>query len=396
VTVLLARALDPASVGLYSFALIVATLLADLSGAGLDQSAIRFSARDRVSDPARARSVLLLAGAAKAGCAVGLSLLVLLLAGPVAGSWLARPELAGPIRLAAVAAVGLAMTEYAFSALQAGEHFRNVFAVNVAVAGLRVGPVALLMFLGALTLEAALLVVVAVAYVGCAAGTVVAWGVWRGSVRWRYDVARELFTVARWLAVATVISALWNSLDIVTLARGAGPQATGIYTSGRMLALPLLLAGSATGAVLLPRLSRMATQGPIGPPLRHLGMRVAAGAAVLAAASVAVAPVLVPLVYGPRYAEAVGVFQVLAVAYCVQIAAWPALSALLVLDRPDFVVKSSFAGLCLCTLGYIFLVPSHGAVGTSWALLVGSSFILASAWWGLCRGGELIAGKPRG
>jgi O-antigen/teichoic acid export membrane protein len=380
-TVLLARALDPTAVGLYSFAVILAMLLADVSGAGLDLAAVRFAARDASTDPARARGVLVLAGLMKGGCALALSLVVLALAHPLAGAWLGRPELVGPIRFGAVAGVGIAMTEYAFSALQARERFGHVVLVNVVVAVSRVAPVAALMALDALSLETALLAVAAAAYVGCTTGTAVAWHVWRGSFGWGSGIARELLGVARWLAVAPVITALWNSVDVVALTQAAGPAATGIYTSARMLALPLLLAGSATGAVLLPRWSRMAAREPIGPALRQVGLRVGGLAALLAAASAAAAPVLVPLVYGARYVDVVPVFQILAIAYCVQIGAWPALSALLVLDQAGFVVKSSFAGLCLCAVGYILMVPSYEGVGAALVLVVGSAFIVASAWW---------------
>jgi hypothetical protein len=44
-------------------------------------------------------------------------------------------------------------------------------------------------------------------------------------------------------------------------------------------------------------------------------------------------------------------------------------------------VKSSFAGLCLCAVGYILMVPSYEGVGAALVLVVGSAFIVASAWW---------------
>jgi O-antigen/teichoic acid export membrane protein len=237
-------------------------------------------------------------------------------------------------------------------------------------------------------LEAALLAMVAAAYGGCIASGLLTWRAWRGTVRRDRDAARELFGIAGWLVLATLIGSFWNSLDILMLTQLAGPEATGIYSSARTLALPLVLAGTAAGNVLLPRLSRLAASGPIGPQVRHITLRVAGSAILLAISGVVTAPIIVPLVYGSRYAEAIAVFQLLALAYCLQIATWPALSALMVYNRPDLIAKLSFAGLCLSTLGYLLVVPSFGAAGAAWVIMIGSALIMGAAWLSLrnvCR-----------
>src|SRR5882724_13579714 len=77
--VLVARALGPEGVGVYSLMLISATLLAQLPGPGADMSAVRVSARYRTQCPERAREVLLVAALTKAMASLGLALLVVLL-----------------------------------------------------------------------------------------------------------------------------------------------------------------------------------------------------------------------------------------------------------------------------------------------------------------------------
>ena len=378
VIVIVARELGPGALGLYSVALVIATLLADVPGAGLDLCAVRLSSRDGLANPPRARGVLLIAGLTKAAWGVIVAALALALADPVA-RLIGRPELALPLRFAAVAGVAVGMTEYVLAALQAQERFRHILAVSLVAAALRLGPVVVLVLGGALTLPSALVAVAAGAYGSAAVGALLAWRVWRGPVQRGREPARELFTLARWLVLATLIGAVSNSLDTVTLAQLAGPEATGMYTSGRSLALPLLLAGGAVGAVLLPRLSRLASSGELGSQVRRTSLAVAGGAALLAVGSVAVGPALVPLVYGDRYAEAVVVFQLLALSYCVQIATWPALAVLLVLDRPDVIAALSFVGLCLMGVGYVVAVPRLGAVGAAWVGLAGPA-IMAGPW----------------
>src|SRR5215210_5574082 len=70
--VLVARALGPEGFGIYSLALISATLLAQIPGPGADMSAVRVSARYRAHDPERAREVLLVAALAKAIVSIAL------------------------------------------------------------------------------------------------------------------------------------------------------------------------------------------------------------------------------------------------------------------------------------------------------------------------------------
>jgi O-antigen/teichoic acid export membrane protein len=251
--------------------------------------------------------------------------------------------------------------------------------VSLVSAALRLGPVVVLVLVGGLTLPGALVALAVGAYGSGAVGALLAWRVWQGPVQHGREPARELFTLARWLVLATLIGAVSNSLDTVTLAQLAGPDATGMYSSGRSLALPLLLAGGAVGAVLLPRLSRLAGSGEFGSQVRRTSLAVAGGAALLAVGSVAVGPTLVPLVYGDRYAEAVVVFQLLALSYCVQIATWPALAVLLVLDRPELIAGLSFIGLCLMGVGYVLAVPPLGAVGAAWVGLAGP-VIMAGPW----------------
>lgn len=369
VTVLVARELGPVALGLYSFALVVATLLSEVPGAGLDLTAVRLSARDWGAEPARARGVLLVAGLTKGVWTLGVAWAALVLADPIARLF-GRPELAPPLRFGAITGVALAMTEYLFAMLQIQERFGRILTVNLVAAAARLGPVFALVWAGAFTLHRAILVLLGAAAATCATAAIVAWRPWRGPIAVDRGTARELLTLGRWLVLSALINALSNSLDILTLTQLAGPLQTGIYTSGRSLAMPLLLASGATGAVLVPRFSRLAAAGPVVAEIRHITRLAGGGAALLAAASVALGPFLVPLVFGPRYAGAVVVFQLLAVVYCVQIATWPLLAVLLVfLHRPNRILGLSLVGLCLGGVGYLLLVPPFGAVGAAWVTL---------------------------
>jgi O-antigen/teichoic acid export membrane protein len=373
--VMVARALGPDAFGHYALMVIVATLLSEVPGAGLDLSAVRLSAGDWPRHPSRARGMLVVAGTTKATCGLSLLLLGVVFASPIASHALARPELALPIQCAALAGVALSMTETLMASLQAQERFGQLFQVNTLVATIKLAPVALLLALEALSLTNAMIAFVTAAYAGCGLAALYAWRA-GGTALWDRDTARDLFTFSRWLILATILGVLAAGLDVLALTYLAGSAATGVYASGRTLALPLVVGGGAIGAVLLPRLSRMATRGePIGPYLRQGSLRLTIGVAVVGSGLVAAAPLLVPLVYGVDYGEAVAVFQVLTLAYSVQIVTWPLLASLMVLDRPDVIAKISFTALCVFGTGYALVVPTFGALGAAGVLFVGSTLI---------------------
>src|SRR5437763_17211001 len=91
--------------------------------------------------------------------------------------------------------------------------------------------------------------------------------------------------------------------------------------------------------------------------------------ATLCALVVAGAPLLLPLVFGPRYAYAVPVFQLLVLAYGVQATIWPVLTVLMVLDRPKIIAALNLIMLLMVSVGYVIVVPSLGATGAAIMLL---------------------------
>jgi O-antigen/teichoic acid export membrane protein len=374
---LVARWLGPDAFGLYSFALVVATLLSQLAGTGLDLSAVRVSARHWTTRPARARAVVVMATLSKAsfGLCVGAPMLVL--AGPVAERLLGRPELALSLQFGAIGALLLAVTDALLAALQGRERFGQMLVVNVISAALKVGPIFIMAAVGALTLSSALLSFVGAAGATSIAGLLVVWPLLRGEVQWRHGAAGELFHFSRWLVLAVLLATVAMNLDIPTLTLVAGPQASGLYGAARTLAMPVALAAGALGAVLVPRFGRLRGSEEIGSTARHVIWRIGSAGTITAATLMAFAPLLVPLVYGSAYAGAVRLFQVLVVAYCLDLIAWPAIAAQLALDRPAVIAAMNLLFLAVAISGYLLLEPPLGAEGAAWALVAARGVVLA-------------------
>jgi O-antigen/teichoic acid export membrane protein len=84
------------------------------------------------------------------------------------------------------------------------------------------------------------------------------------------------------------------------------------------------------------------------------------------------------LVYGERYEDATPIFQILALAYGVQLITWPALTMLLALDRPDIIAWLSLGALCVTAAGYTLIVPALGADGAAWVFCAGCVLLFAA------------------
>jgi O-antigen/teichoic acid export membrane protein len=129
--VVAARGLEPAAFGRYAFTVILAALLAQIPGSGLDLAAVRVSARYWERAPEQARGVLLTAGALKLCVSLLLVALLVGLADPLARIGVLRPDVVTPIRYAALSAFALALTDLALSTLQAQERFEPTLMINL-------------------------------------------------------------------------------------------------------------------------------------------------------------------------------------------------------------------------------------------------------------------------
>jgi O-antigen/teichoic acid export membrane protein len=218
---------------------------------------------------------------------------------------------------------------------------------------------------------------------GLALSAGASWRLWAGPLRQAGAAVAELLAFSRWFVLATLFGALASNLDVLAVSRLAGAEATGVYAAGRTLTLPLAFAGGALGAVLLPRLSHIGDQRRLRAQLRQITLTAAAGAATVVAIVALAAQPIVELIYGAQFADGAAVLRVLALAYGLQLVTWPALTVLMVIDRPDLTAYLSLAILCASGAGYLWAVPAWGPLGAAWvfcastALLLGAYLLIA-------------------
>lgn len=359
VALIAARELGPEAFGVFAFAIVAIALLQELPGAGLDLSAVRFSARRWADQPERAQAILRLAGGVKVACSLAVGTLAVLLAMPVA-TLLDRPALAAPLIVAGVAAIAVAATEFLLAALQSREQFGRIAVVSVVAAAFKLGPVLTLAALGLLTLGSLFGATLVGAYGGLIVAAAAAWPSLRRGGRIQVGEAGELARFARWLVPATLLGAVSRQVDLLAVTALVPAGVAGVYAGGRTLALPFWIAGGALAMVLLPQLSRVATREDLRTVTEGLVARLTIAAAALMLLAVAIAPVVVPGLLGSRYHESIPVFQVLATAHAVQTITWSASALLMALDRPAPLVGLNLAQLVVTATGYVVVAPLGG------------------------------------
>src|SRR5438874_9024119 len=128
-TLYLVRALSPAEYGTLALALGITGLLLKPSDIGTTQAAARYIA-ERQGDTAQVRAVLGMALPMKLLTATSIALALLLLAGPISNLYNA-PDLAWPLRGAAIALFGQAVMRFTQSVFVALRRTSNAFLVGL-------------------------------------------------------------------------------------------------------------------------------------------------------------------------------------------------------------------------------------------------------------------------
>ena len=379
------RVLGPSEYGLFALALGVSALALLPSDFGVGAAAGRFIA-ERRTDRSAIAAVLADALRLKLVLAGGASILLAVLAGPIADAY-GEPGLAAPLRATAVALFA--------------QSFFGLF-VSVFVSMGRVSLQALL-FIAESLAEVALVVTAIViggtagdaaagragAFVlGALLGLVVAVRLIGGGIRPRVrsiGPGRRLAGYASVLFVVDAAYILFASLDILLIGAYLGSEAVGLFEPALRLTTLVAMAGTAVAAAVAPRIARGEGEAPATEAL-ILGMRLllVVGAAAAAVCAVWAEPV-VRLLFGAAYEESAGVLRVFA----------PYM--LLVVTAPLVTMSVNYAGLgrkripvVLVALGVnlvldLILIPTIGIEAGAVATTVAYAIYLPAHVWFLHR-----------
>jgi PST family polysaccharide transporter len=196
---------------------------------------------------------------------------------------------------------------------------------------------------------------------------------WRPSVA-QYSTAllREMWPYSSQLFLFNVFKSFVQNLDRILLGHLLGTTAVGLYVFAyRLVVQPIATLVGAVGTYLFPFLSRLqedrdALRRAYGDAMRWLAV-IALPAAVLSALA---APVVVPLVWGERWAPAVPLIQVMGLMAVFQAYMSPVGQLLKSLDRPRWLLWWS-VGITAAVAALLWAGVQRGGVsGAVWGITI--------------------------
>lgn len=373
VTVWLARHFGPETFGLWNYAIAYVAFFGAVATLGMDGVIVRELVREGADTGAILGTGLLLRIAASLVLA---AMAVISMHWVRPGEWL--PALLVGASAAAMVLQSAQLFDFHFQARMRSRP--AVLAANAAYLAAMLLRLLLLASDAPLAWFGATLVIEAV----LAAGLL--WRAWRadtaGAVRWRWSssVARQLLRESWPLVFSSLAVIIYMRLDQVMLASMAGDHEVGQFSAALRIAevwyfIPMSIATAAFPAIVAKRREDFAAYERYVQALYDGMAWLGIGVAVVATLS---AGWIVPLLYGPAYAEAARILTV-------QIWAGVAVSMSFVHGRWLLAEGLQRYGLLYTASGAVvnvtlnlILIPKHGAMGAAWATVfaqIGPLFI---------------------
>lgn len=368
VSVAIARALGPADFGTYGYALATIALFAFLGQAGLDALILRELIRTPFSAGPILTSGLHLRMAGSV-CAAVASIAV------AAASASAKTSdatlLVCILSLAGLLQAGWIVESLLLSHRQFAEVGRAKIAAYLIAGVLRLCALMLpepVIFLAAATVCESLI---------CNAL------LWRASQRhhaleWKSLAHPDSGHIARLgkLAMPMLVSsftvAIYSRIDVFMLGQILGSEAAGLYTAGTLLSEGFYILPIAVMAAASPRLAALylSKETEFNAQLHRFIRLLSASGLFIATAVTVSAPILLPLLFGPTYANASSILQ---------IHIWSTWTVFVSVASDPFYINRDLRGLYLAktataagvniVLNFVF-IPRWGPDGAAWATLV--------------------------
>jgi O-antigen/teichoic acid export membrane protein len=377
ITVVMARVLGRAAVGLYAQAFAFLTLLGLLSLSGFRAGLTRFVAVHLADDDAGAvRGALRLGVGITAAASVALGLALFLLAPFLARHVFNEAALAMPLRFAGATLPAAAVTDAVLSATQ-GFHTMKPYAfiglIGEPAGRLALSAIAMATGAGLRGVMVALLIsnwcAVAAAFVSLRALVV-------GRVPRRDGPARYLprqlvgFSAISWMAALASTGLIWA--DTLLLGAYKGSAAVGVYQVATRVVLLASFVMLPVNAAFAPRIAALYRRGRTDALQRSYA---AATGWILrlslpAFAVCVVFPRELLAIFGHRFVVGASVTIILAGGKLVDSATGPCGLMLNMSGRPGLSLVDNVIALALNIGLNIWLIPRHGIVGSAWAWAV--------------------------
>lgn len=378
-SVLIARALGPATFATFAVLGALATIAGALVDPGLTNAAVQRIARAWPADPAaaRARARAFFWWRAAAACALSALAWGALAAVGAATGWLPS---AGLLALALLGTAATALSGALAAILQGLGRFGRLALVGLTNAALTALLALALAATGRLDLVAALAVLgVGTSLAAAAVGRALLPPGWRLTPPAWPALRAEgiaLFAAGRWLWLAHGAALLAGQLDLLLVGHWRDPAETGTYALALNLAAKADIANSGLYTVLLPAASALAGADATRHYLRQGLLRSGAIALALLPTALLIGP-FVDLAYGAAYHPAARLYQLLLAVVLFDLLATPLTLLAYGHERPRLLAGADLLRVAVVLALGTALIPAIGVPGAIVARLAAKIAALA-------------------
>ncbi len=376
-SILIARALGPAAFGVYAVlgaSIAIVGVVADL---GLTVTTVSRLSTVWPDEPSIAHIRGRVASWLRIAAALFFFLLTAALAVPITNQVLGLSHVPnGPqlFLLAMAGMVAVALSGAVSTILQATNHFGRLSSMSLVNAGLTTILALILAAMGRLNLITALVVL----GVGTALASFLVgyrllpgrWALWQppaiGNLRLE---GSALFRFSRWLWLAGLFTVLIMQLDVVLVGRLTTAVAAGMYGLALNVARKADVVNHSLYTALLPAASSLDNPAAIRKYLRQSLMRSGLIALVLLAL-IPLADPFIRIFYGPEYAPAADLLQLLLIVVMVDAFALPFILLVFPLERPKLYAASTALQVAFLVLLAAWLIPTIGPSGAAVAKII--------------------------
>jgi len=352
---ILTRTLGPEEYGKYSFVFITVALCSALFDFGMENTAVRFAARDKD----QTQSIFGLYLLAKLSILLGLVLFFIL-----GGQWfltdvMRKGEISQFLPYLIAGLIGESLFFVNDTYLQARQRFQFRAFLNIARFSVALLFVASLFGGHWLSLQAVFLI-----YLVPLLFSTVFLGKYVGFIRTflksglNPELFREIFSYERWMFVYSAAYNLLGRVDFFMLSFWVHFQQLGIYNAAYQLCSIVSFLPMCLGKVLLPALSELPEQ-----EVYRKTRKLIRGTFLICLAASALIPLtgwFVPLLLGREYVSAVPILQILLLAFIIGLLSMPYEQSLYSLGRPKVLSIGRYIQLLLIVVLNLVFLPSAG------------------------------------
>ena len=179
----------------------------------------------------------------------------------------------------------------------------------------------------------------------------------------------RIFKISGWLTLSSLLAAIMSRLDFFYLFKIKGSTEAGYYGAAIQLSMVFAILISSISAALTPYISEKTTHEGRVKFLKKALVAVGLGALVIGIIII-LAPVVISLLFGSKYIQAVPAFRILGFHFILNLILIPITLLFIPLGKMHIGTAVSVLQLCAAIILYPILITNFGSAGAATTMLV--------------------------